>query len=84
MKATPTRIFAAGKPCTANKWYVGTRMPMFAGATLQDTGDDTYVIQLFKSDFSVPSMDKMVFVSVVGASSKSRQTWISVFFSEIG
>lgn len=47
---------------------------------MQDTGDDTYVIQPFKPDFSVPSMDKMVFLSVVGASSESRQTWISVFF----
>ena len=70
VKATPTSIFAAGKPCAANKWYLGTRTPMFTGATVQDTGDDTYVIQPFKSDFSVPSMDKMVFLSVVGASSE--------------
>ena len=52
---------------------------MFAGAAVQDTGDDTYVIQPFKSDFSVPSMDKMVFLSVVGVSSETKQTWISVF-----
>ena len=80
VKATPTSIFAAGKPCAANEWYLGTRTPIFTGATVQDTGDDTYVIQPFKSDFSVPSMDKMVFLSVVGASSERGS---ACFFSEI-
>ena len=72
VQATPTSIFAAGRQCAANEWYVGTRTAVFAGATVRDTGDDTYAIQQFKSDFFVLSMDKIVFLSVVGATSESR------------
>lgn len=31
VKATPTSIFAAGKPCATNEWYLGTRTPILRG-----------------------------------------------------
>jgi len=80
------------QPCRSNEWYVGTRTPMFKAAASVQTellsgrvvpsglaADDS---DIFKSDFSYTDMDKMVFLSLVGSSTESRQTWITLFTRE--
>ncbi len=84
--STPTSIFVAGKPCSINEWYVGTRTQMFKpAAVLQDTGTDQGDGTIgagahpFKSDFSLYTADKIVYLGLVGSTSITRQTWISIF-----
>lgn len=61
-----------GAACGANEWYSGQRTPVMPGAKAPST-------DILQSDFSPWSMNRIVYLSIVGSTSETRQTWITVF-----
>ncbi len=77
-----TAVVAMVKACGTDEWYVGARTPVFGNTiAVTDTGgsDNTYP---FRSDFSWQTMNKIVYLSVVGATTETRQMRVSVFARE--
>ena len=76
--ATTLDVGGVGGSCAANEWYVGQRTPVMPGAKAPAAGVSSST-DILKSDFSPWNMSNIVYLSIVGSTADTKQTWISVF-----